>query len=120
MIKTRFQTMTEGGGAWKKRISQAKNVSAAWCHNCPHLGRNAAGCYGEPYCPLFPDWQDAAEFEARVAAKLANPRWAGCRHGDSCIEYGGDKEDIWLWGCEWCRLKHARIEVEEEMDADSK
>lgn len=62
------------------------------------------------------DWRDAAEFEARIAAKLANPKWAVCRHGDTCIEYGGDKEDVWIWRCETCRMKWAMIAVEEEMD----
>ena len=65
------------------------------------------------------DWQEAAEFEARVAAKLANPQWAVCWHSDSCLEFGGSKDEPrWVWDCEWCRLKHARLQVEEEMNAD--
>ena len=45
------------------------------------------------------DWQDAAEFEARVAAKLAN-----------YIETLGWK------GCGKHSLEQARLQVEEEMD----
>lgn len=73
----------------------------------------------EKPCPLQitgKNWRDAAEFEQRVAAKLADPTWTVCRYGDSCIEYGGDKEDAWIWLCEVCRIKYARLQVEEEMD----
>lgn len=63
------------------------------------------------------DIQDAAEFEARVAAKLANPQWAVCWNSDSCLEFDGSKDEPrWWWNCEWCRLKHARLQVDEEMD----
>ena len=64
------------------------------------------------------DFKEAAEFEARVAAKLANPQWAVCWNSDSCLEFGGSKDEPhWVWDCEWCRLKQARLQVEEEMDA---
>ena len=63
---------------------------------------------------------DAALFEARVAAKLANPQWAVCWNSDSCLEFGGSKDEPrWWWNCEWCRLKHARLQVEEEMYAEN-
>ena len=116
--------------AWKKRISRMKNVSAAWCHKCPHLGRNAAGCYGEPYCPLFPDFADAAEFSERVAVKLA--RWDNEYHkGDHLCPYGDDDLDSYIpmchcinfcqghpkLGCIAAKLAWARLAVEEEMDA---
>lgn len=108
--------------AWKKRISRAKNVSAAWCHKCPQHGRDAAGCYGEPYCPLFPDWQDALEFEGRVVAKLANIHFGTeyCEYCSSHIrvhEYCGEchtADDS--KHCQDCRLKAALLQVEEEMD----
>lgn len=63
------------------------------------------------------DYIDAARFEERVAAKLANPQWAVCWISDSCLEFGGSKDEPrgW-WNCEWCRLKHARLQVEEDMD----
>lgn len=61
-------------------------------------------------------FKDAAEFEARVAVKLANPQWSPCWRGDSCLEFSGQKDERWVWNCEWCRLKYARLAVEEEMD----
>ena len=96
--------------SWKKRISRMKNVSAAWCHKCPHLGRNAAGCYWEPYCPLFPDFADAAEFSERMAAKLA----LGCESKTPCH---GCWRTHWklcnlrkgYWDCADCFLKAARL-----------
>lgn len=61
---------------------------------------------------LRPDYQDAAEFEARVAAKLA-AGWKVSEHlpcsKTKCSEFD----------CASCRLKIARFLVEEEMDADS-
>ena len=63
------------------------------------------------------EWRDAAEFEARVARKLAIPIVSNgrpCPWGESnlCICEG---EGVWL-GCEGSRLKWARLAVEEEMD----
>ena len=66
------------------------------------------------------DWQEAAEFEARVAAKLAKgyPNWT-CREKDYrcpgwevCMSLGVSKMP-----CPFAALKGARLEVEEEMDA---
>ena len=63
-----------------------------------------------------PNWKDCAEFEARVAAKLAGTGPEPCEHGKvkhcpwprSVIE--GKRM------CSFCRMKYARVEVEEEMD----
>lgn len=65
------------------------------------------------------DWQEAAKFEARVAAKLA----LGC---DSQTPCHGCWRANWkfcnlrkgYWDCADCFLKAARLIVEEEMDAD--
>lgn len=101
------------------------------CKHCVHFTETEKGVfcqdaediwiYGKQLseCPLIPSKKllhDAALFEARVAAKLANPRWAVCWNSDSCIEFGGHKDERWVWNCEWCRLKHARLQVEEMMD----
>ena len=55
----------------------------------------------------YDELKDAAEFEARVAAKLAvdSHDCGSCKIVDLCNGI-----------CECERLKHARIEVEEEMD----
>ena len=67
----------------------------------------------------FQDMQDAAKFEALVAVKLAQneymfipcylsgTKWDDCPHED--------------WDCNQCRIKYARLAVEQEMDdADRK
>ena len=62
------------------------------------------------YCPLASDFRDAAEFEARVAAKLAEntlPLPCGsrrCPHEMPFETY-----------CRPCRIKYTRLAVEEEM-----
>lgn len=109
--------------AWKRHIKSIEHGAGAWCQyqNCPHLGRNAAGCYGEPYCPLVPDLADALEFEGRVAAKLAEAF-------AKIIDAEFDMEIRLI--CEACPatgrcnmdccdsiLKWARLQVEEEMEA---
>lgn len=70
-------------------------------------------------CQKFKDnFFDAAEFEARVAAKLAltfgGPQ--PCERGEikHCpYESNGMRAVI---TCKWCRLKQARLAVEEEME----
>ena len=53
--------------------------------------------------------QEAAEFEARVAAKLASS--SACQYVTGhCM----------LAGCAACQLRDARLAVEEEMDANGK
>lgn len=108
--------------AWKHHIKSIEHGAGAWCQyqNCPHLGRNAAGCYGKPYCPLFPDLADALEFEGRVAAKLAEVfmcvidaefdyqipyNCAACPCKGKCS-----------LDCKDSIMKWARLAVEEEMD----
>ena len=88
--------------AWKIRIRCDESIAPAWCHHCQHLGKDWGSCYQQRYCPLFScNWEDAAEFEARVAAKLAS------------IDFQpiADTRPS-------ARLKYARIAVEEEIDAD--
>lgn len=62
---------------------------------------------------MYPDIEDAAEFEGRVAALLAS--WEQnliipCMETAVCERHPQD--------CPWCRLKYARLQVEEEMDVD--
>lgn len=80
---------------------------------------------GEYLCGLYPemlvdDFQDAAEFEARVAEKLARNICIYCpdalarKSCPSAFEYPRRTGES-------CRLMHARIAVEQEMDdADRK
>lgn len=70
--------------------------------------------------PALIDYRDAAEFEARVAEKLTLkepcplPEHADL---DDCPYFIED--DGSAFSCRWCRLKRARITVEEEMDNDA-
>jgi hypothetical protein len=72
-------------------------------------------CIGEyAECPIVPDFQDAAEFEARVAAKLTglNAAELPCYPNFLC-PFSAKNLGI---GCKDCFLKHARLAVEEEME----
>jgi hypothetical protein len=60
------------------------------------------------YCPIASDFRDAAEFEARVAAKLTSgTSWYF--YDENCHLQVSLKKNRFL------RLKHARLAVEEEM-----
>ena len=70
------------------------------------------------FCKLYtperlsePDYKDALEFEARVAANLANEE--DCPITDGCVFFG---EGV----CAWCKLKEARLTVEQEMIREGK
>ena len=63
-----------------------------------------------------PDYRDAAEFEARVAEKLTLKEPCPLPENadlDDCPYFTED--DGSAFSCRWCRLKRARITVEEEM-----
>ena len=83
---------------------------------------------------LAPDYKDAAEFEARVAVEAINLSSADvpCAHGmqsfwkTSCplrntkIYKDGKLVDFQGEGCgEWCLLRMARLEVEQEKEAEA-
>ena len=78
---------------------------------CGEETHHCAGCLVRCGCSLTPDWIDAAEFEARVAARLAGA-WAigeDMCFNNHCQLFDKDR-------CTACYLKNARIAVEEEMD----
>lgn len=58
----------------------------------------------------FEDMKEAAEFEARVVAKLADPYYPP-------MDSGSDGPQLFMPPAD--RLKWARIEVEEEIDAEN-
>lgn len=67
--------------------------------------------------PALIDYRDAAEFEARVAEKLTLEEPCPLPENadlDDCPYFTED--DGSAFSCRWCRLKRARIAVEEEMD----
>ena len=66
-------------------------------------------------CP--PNYLDALEFESRVAAKLTLEEPCPLPENvelDECPYFTED--DGSAFSCRWCRLKRARIAVEQEMD----
>ena len=79
------------------------------CDNCPNRvgyyelcsSCRSRSLYGLSLCP---DYREAAEFAERVAAKLTLKEPCPLpEHEESAFS------------CRWCRLKRARIAVEEEM-----
>lgn len=94
------------------------NESWNWCLNI---------CSGQTLplrspCPMVPDYRDAAEFEARVAAKLAIARMEVNWDDDfsCCPPETGEREcSKKRLDCQWCWLKNARLAVESEMEAEN-
>ena len=64
---------------------------------------------------LDPDYRDAAEFEARVGELLAQKEgtWEPCCYGQCLYGMVVDAET-----CGQCRMKHARLVVEAEMERE--
>lgn len=103
--------LTDSERAWLKHRDIANPRGTYFCEYC----KDYAECHSDMgwgvECPTAPlSLQDAAEFEARVAAKLAK----------------GIPQSAWLAEAEkcdmppsWTRLKLARLQVEEEMDGIS-
>lgn len=87
--------------------------------NPGHINKWGYPCSNPLSYDRLADFIDASEFEARVAVKLAQneymfipcylsgTKWDDCPHED--------------WDCNQCRIKYARLAVEQEMDdADRK
>lgn len=95
----------------EKRWLEGRKRRKAPCGDETH---HCVGCMVKYGCSLTPDWIDAAEFEARVAARLAGA-WAigeDMCFNNHCQLFDKDR-------CTACYLKNARIAVEEEMDNDA-
>ena len=62
------------------------------------------------------DYRDAAEFEARVASLLAQPEgaWQPCFYTHCPLGSVFSEEE-----CIQCRIKYARIAVEQEMEQEA-
>lgn len=92
----------------EKRWLEFRKYRKAPCGEETH---HCVGCLVRCGCSLTPDLIDAAEFEARVAEKLAGA-WAIGE--DMCFNNHCQLFDKVL--CTACYLKNARIAVEQEMD----
>lgn len=96
--------LTEQERKWLEFRKYRKAPCGEETHHC-------VGCLVRCGCSLTPDFIDAAEFEARVAEKLAGA-WAigeDMCFNNHCQLFDKDR-------CTACYLKNARIAVEEEMD----
>ena len=118
--------LTESEKQWLERREEMPGYFCLWCP----LWDNEADCDGRsphPFCPIFQRRErllDAAEFSERVAAKLANIHFGteDCQYCSNHInvnEYCGEcKTASSDKRCLACRLKYARLKVEEEMDSN--
>ena len=90
-----------------------------FCRHCTRYNTNCTPWFRDvAYCPtdLGGDFRDAAEFEARVAAKALT-------RFDTCNDCAGFCFGDCSWdepSCEAVRLKHARLAVEAEMEKEEK
>ena len=102
--------LTEQERKWLEERTHRKAPCGDETHHC-------VGCLVRCGCSLTPDWIDAAEFAERVAAKLTLEEPCPLPENadlDDCPYFTED--DGSAFSCRWCRLKRARIAVEEEMD----
>lgn len=107
--------LTESEKQWLKQKEILDEVSEV----CYTVG-SCEDCYAKESCYLWPnDYRDAAEFEARVAAKLATmicDRFcADILNNKVCCRGHDDRSGMYA-----CRLKRARLAVEEEMEPCTK
>ena len=104
-----------------------------FCRYCARYNTHCTPWFRDvAYCPTDKggDFTDAAEFEARVAALLSvsenrltpcltdlNPETRGeCKQWRF---YWRNSYAVY-WGCAACRLKYARLAVEQEMEKEEK
>lgn len=90
----------------ERRKKNEKEYGSVFCPYCTQFiakrDEYIGHCYDDLYCPLTDHFiPDVAEFEASVAAKLA----------EYCADY-------WQRESAWHALKDARLAVEQEMDGE--
>jgi hypothetical protein len=104
--------LTEAEKKWlgEREVADAVDYGAYSCPSCGMLSKLDGYCVLRR-CPRFdPNFEDAAEFEARVAAWMAD-NLPSC---DFCKWY----EECFPTSCARTRLKYARLAVEAEMEED--
>lgn len=124
--------LTEQEHEWlERRKKNEKEYGSVYCPYCEQFiaerDKYAGHCYDDLYCPLTDHlFYDAAEFEARVAEKLAKPR-SELRSHCSRYEATDDGHLVRKTSCPphhdvdncpgvaACNLYLARIAVEGEM-----
>lgn len=115
--------LTESEKKWLEEREQHKRNGEQFysCADCEHRSAEYdlfdGWCDNEGACPIelgYRDLQDAAEFSARVAARLTGLKAEElpCYPNFLC-PYSAKL----IGSCKACYLKHARLAVEQEMDA---
>ena len=108
----------------KKELQWLDNRGKFSCWYCPDIPQAMCTMGERPaHCAITDtDWKESAEFEGRVAAKLANIHFGTedcpyCSNHINVNEYCGEcKTASTDKRCLACRMKYARLKVEEEMD----
>lgn len=113
--------------AERKWLQERENVPLFQCEKyCEyHVGKDSyfectySPALSQEWCKndaCNQDWKDAVEFEARVASLLAQKEgaWEPCFY--THCPYGSV---ISAEECIQCRMKHARIAVEQEMEQEA-
>ena len=115
--------LTEEDRKWLEERRIATGEDGVYCRYCNKRPSIITGGLCAGICPMFPaahQFRDAAEFEARVAAKLASMDYADvpCAHGMRifCPRPGKAKQDCGTW----CLMREARLAVEAEMEKEGK
>lgn len=126
--------LTQNENNWLKEREKRPapcNLEENW-NWCLNICNGQSLQFGPP-CPLVPDYRDAAEFEARVAAKSAGgdgycPQEDEVYRSENNIRCAWDisgemreadyPEEEVEKDCKWCSLKYVRIAVEAEMEAE--
>ena len=106
--------LTEAEKKWLEERQDKGEYNFYYCQYCNKIPSIVTGGLCAGPCPMYPgdfEYEDAAEFEARVAAWQAD-NIPSC---DFCNWY----EECFKTSCARTRLKHARLAVEEEMEAHS-
>lgn len=114
--------LTEAEIEWlRRRESLCERCGKKQTCGFPKAGNivKCSCCWFEEKASGNDDYRDAAEFEARVAEKLAKSICVVCPENKNgrcpTRQNYAQRADI-----EACRMRHARIAVEKEMDSEKK
>lgn len=110
--------LSEAEREWLERREEYLRFYCQHCqffkpYDTPHV--NPGWCQGDCWCcpvvgkDIQYSFRDAAEFEARVALKLTD---YDVSYKPLCLYYGCN----YMGNCRECRLMHARLAVEAEME----
>ena len=115
--------LTEAEKKWLEKRKDKGEYNFYYCQYCNKIPSIVTGGLCAGPCPMYPggfEYEDAAEFEARVVVRLAKSACLVCpdnRHGGCPTKKmaAHGREHV-----EACRLKHARLAVEAEMEKEEK